>query len=130
MKKTRLIRRTPMPRATKPMKRTRLAPVNRKRKARRFEAAYHSPGFIAWVHSLACAVPGCARTDIHAAHVVSRARGGTWQDVAPLCGSHHDDQHRLGVGLFNQKYGIDLAGIAAAVALRWKAFIRPSPNQS
>ena len=126
MKKTPLVRRTPLPRATKPMKRTRIKRVNPARKARRFEAAYHSPAFIAWVHSLACAVPGCQRTDIHASHVVSRARGGTWQDVAPLCSAHHRAQEGR-TRQFNEEHGIDLEGIAAAVALRWKAFIRPSP---
>lgn len=94
----------------------------RKRQRQRFKAAFHSPGFVRWVKSLACSVPGCQRTDIECAHVDRpRSRGGRWFEVAPLCVPHHREQEKR-TDWFNGRYGIDLRLIAAAVAQRWMAF--------
>jgi hypothetical protein len=112
-------------RGQKPIARkTRMRRRNEERAARAFEISFHSHGFVDWVHSLACSVPGCRRRNIEAAHVVCpRSRGGTWEDVAPLCRMHHRRQEKR-TDAFNLEFGIDLYAIAAAVAQRWKAFIR------
>lgn len=112
----------PKERTPRPLVRhTRLAPYNRGRKHRRFKAAYHSTGFVAWIRGLGCSVERCRQTDIVAAHVVARAAGGTWQDVIPLCFTHHQIQHTLGVRSFERRYGINLRLTADAVAQRWLA---------
>jgi hypothetical protein len=110
-------------------RKTGLRPVNPARRAKRFAEQFHSDAFVSWVHSLACAVPGCQRTDIEAAHVGrTRARGGTWQEVAPLCAPHHREQEGRSRA-FGARYGIDLDAIAAAVAQRWMAFCAPIPTR-
>lgn len=125
MKRTPLVRRRPLSpgtkplRAKKPMKRR-----NPERAARRFAESFHSPEFVAWVHSLGCCIPGCRSEEIEAAHVTSRARGGTWEDVVGMCNRHHFESHTIGQHRFQRKYGIDLESIAAATCLRWKQFAR------
>lgn len=127
MKRSPLRRSGPPRRRTRLTRRKRLAPVNRERRAREFAKAFNDPGFVAWVHSLGCSVPGCWRTDIEAAHVEKpRSRGGVWTGVAPLCARHHDAQEKR-TDAFNADHGIDLYLIADAVAQRWMAFAgRPS----
>lgn len=129
MKRTPLIRRAPL-RAKTPLKGG--APLERRTKLRkrgrkagqRFERAFHSVGFVKWVKSLACSVPGCERTDIECAHVGKpRSRGGTWQEVAPLCAPHHRQQEKR-TAAFNREHGVEMEWIAAAVALRWMAWTR------
>lgn len=94
---------------------------------KRFEAAFHSVGFVKWVHSLGCSVPNCQRTDIEAAHVGKpRSRGGRWTEVAPLCAPHHREQEKR-TPWFNEKYGIQLEWIAASVAQRWMAWTEDRP---
>ena len=79
-----------------------------------------------WVRGFGCCVPGCQCRRIEFAHVRSAANSGTglkppsWSGV-PLCGGpdgHHAEQHRIGQPAFERKYGIDLSGIAAALARR------------
>jgi hypothetical protein len=113
------LRPGPGPRRKKP-----IARVNRKRRATRFERAFHSPGFVAWMKEQDCAVPGCERTDIECAHVDRpRSRGGTWQEIAPLCRPHHREQEKR-TARFNRKYGIRLELVAAGYAQRWMAFVK------
>lgn len=100
----------------------RLAPVNRVRKARLAEHQYGPAGYGDWLRSLACVVPGCRDERIECAHVRSRGAGGTWEDQVPLCTVHHSEQHALGVRTFARRYGLDLADLAAAHALRWRSF--------
>jgi hypothetical protein len=108
------LRAGPPPKRKTPMKRT-----NPRRKRERFERAYHSAGFVWFVHSLRCAVLPC-ESAAECAHTVSRARGGTWETIAPLCREHHAALHDMGTRAFEQRHRLDLADLAAQTALRWK----------
>lgn len=125
-----LTRRTPLRRgrplrSRKPIaRRTRIKPRNAKRAATRFERAYHSDAFCAWVRSLGCSIGGCGSHQIEVAHAVSRGAGGIWKETLPLCARHHFIQHVMGVRSFEQAHGIVLVDVAAAVHLRWRAFAR------
>lgn len=136
MKRTPLVRRTPLRPGRSEMKRTEIkrtgrlerhAPLRKANHARRlvrFTAAFHSKGFVLWVKSLACSVPGCERADIQCAHVDRpRSRGGRWYEVAPLCGPHHREQEKR-TDWFDRKYLTDLRSTASAVAFRWMAYAR------
>lgn len=82
----------------------------------------------AWVRRHHCSVPGCDRLPIECAHVRGRTDGGTGlkpsdQWAVSLCRLHHAEQHRIGEGGFEKRYGIDLLELAAAFARRsphWK----------
>jgi hypothetical protein len=116
-----IARSRPLANTRPPERRTPMRKSNPKRKLERFARAYGSPGRVAWVRSLACVGDGC-REPSEAAHLRSRGAGGTADDLFPACRSHHSEQHRIGMREFQARHGIDLSGVAAAVALRWRAF--------
>lgn len=111
--------------------RKRIRPVNPVRKARLFEQQFLSEEYVLFIHSAPCAVPGCERIDIACAHVEkTRANGGRWYEIAPLCGreapGHHQEQEGR-TDWFNEKYGIDLRDIAAMLACEHKAYLENGP---
>lgn len=124
---TPLMTRTPLARSATPLvRRTRLAPVTRDtaKRQRRFERAFLSSAYVAWIHAQPCAVPGCTRSDIECAHVGRpRSRGGCWYEIAPLCSLHHREQEKR-TAWSDAKYGTDLEGRAAGLAQEWMAFTR------
>lgn len=73
------------------------------------------------VRSHHCVVPGCDRYDIECCHIRSAFDAGTglkppdWRTF-PACAFHHAEQHRIGQGSFEDKYGLDLDGIAQKLA--------------
>jgi hypothetical protein len=81
-----------------------------------------------WVRSHGCCVPDCQAVAIDFAHLRSAANAGKGQRPhdsfgVSLCRLHHDEQHRIGVRAFGNKYGIDLWDLAAEFARRspdWK----------
>lgn len=102
--------------------RTGVNPVNKERKATLREKQYGDEAFVMWLHRLECAIPGCHNRDVEAAHVGrSRAAGGTWQDVAPVCKAHHSEQHTLGILSWEQKYAVSGIGLAEATQKAWRA---------
>jgi hypothetical protein len=76
-----------------------------------------------WVRSHGCCVPGCGATIVEFAHLRSSTNAGMSQkphDIfgVSLCRNHHVEQHRVGVGAFDTKYGTDLWALAAEFARR------------
>ena len=76
-----------------------------------------------WVRSHGCCVPGCGATIVEFAHLRSSTNAGMSQkphDIfgVSLCRNHHVEQHRVGVGVFDTKYGTDLWALAAEFARR------------
>ncbi|RUP35810.1 MAG: hypothetical protein EKK60_16890 [Gordonia sp. (in: high G+C Gram-positive bacteria)] len=108
-----LARRSPLKR------KTRLAPVNRKRAAARRAEAFGGRGEA--VRGMACLVGQGCHGRIHAAHVRSRGAGGTRRDLVPLCELHHREQHQRGIRTFEAAHGLDLSGEAARVAVELDA---------
>ena len=106
-------------RTDKPLKRSRLNPYNRSRRARRFEEGFESEERVAWYRHQFCAVPGCPTGPCEVAHVKSRAAGGTADDAVPLCSPHHREQHDIGIRTFEGKYGLDLETMAEHYAQLW-----------
>jgi hypothetical protein len=108
------VKRRKSPKRTGGLKRSRIRPVNPERRERRRESQFgdHAER----VRSLPCLVPGCREVPVHAAHVRSRAAGGSAADLVPLCWRHHREQHDRGVRTFERIYGVDLAAIAAELA--------------
>jgi hypothetical protein len=101
----------------------RIPKVNPKRKAKLFALQFHSSAYVEFVHSAPCAVRGCERGPIQCAHVgKTRANGGRWYEIAPLCPVHHLAQEGR-TEWFNARYGVDLMEIAFRLAADWKAFI-------
>lgn len=60
-----------------------------------------------------CAV--CGRVPSENAHTKSRATGGTYQDIIPLCHKHHRESHDIGLTTFATKYNLDLVALAKRV---------------
>ena len=86
------------------------------RKKKRHEKQYGERAVA--IKAMRCCVPGCAHWPSDAAHVKSRAAGGTKRDLVPLCHEHHMEQHSTGIKTFQEKHGIDLALIAAEIDRR------------
>lgn len=110
---------------TKPMRRTRINPVNEKRKRQQYERNFKGP-YAGYDHAarmrlMGCAVPQC-KGHTEAAHQTARGMGGakgSWRDLVPLCVEHHDEfDHVLAnrPALFKEKYGIDLVAMAVHLA--------------
>lgn len=96
--------------------RKRLNPINRKRKAERFERAFGPKA--AWISRRPCLV--CGSVPCEAAHVKSRGAGGTSADLIPLCTLHHREQHDTGIRTFAARHHLDLAWIADLYEKRWQ----------
>lgn len=101
-----LVRRTPLGR-------------NRERKAKLFAAQFGSAERVEAIKSLPCVV--CGKVPTENAHLKSRATGGTWRDVTPLCVLHHRtgkfSLHNLGsVALFDATHGTRLWKTAERLA--------------
>lgn len=117
------MKRTPLKTKTRLERKTRLKQVNPKRRARAFERNYGQRGDP--IRAMQCAVRSHSSSAtrcsgrIEAAHVVARGMGGCngdRRDLVPLCSGHHLEQGAIGILSFQRKYGIDLAGLAAALA--------------
>lgn len=96
-------------RRKKPIRRS-----NPQRRAKRFKQAFGSPERVAAIQAMPCAV--CGSRPSQCAHVRSRAAGGTYRDIVPLCHAHHAEQHQIGIASFEERHGLDLAQLAEQVA--------------
>lgn len=59
----------------------------------------------------------CNTSPSENAHVISKAAGGTWKDVVPMCHRHHLEQHQTGIKTFQEKYKINLIEISKKYAI-------------
>ena len=109
-------RRKPLTRKT-PMKKR-----NEKRRERLFEEQFGSVAFVKWVNLQECAIPGCGGWPCEAAHVVSRGAGGTAADIIPLCKTHHQNQHDVGIETFASEHGVDTRALAEWTQARWTLY--------
>jgi hypothetical protein len=91
-----------------------IKPSNPKRKAKRFALAYGSDERVRWIQSLPCVA--CGARPSEAAHIRSKAAGGLWADVLPLCRSCHRAQHSEGIRTFQARRSLDLRTIADRIA--------------
>jgi hypothetical protein len=98
------VKRTPLER------RTPIRKANSKRKASRFATAFGSRERVEAIKAMPCCV--CGSRPSENAHIRSRAAGGTWQDIVPLCRAHHREQHDIGLATFQERHAINLRLIA------------------
>ncbi len=97
------------------MKRTRINPVNPKRRAARLAKCFGKQAELC--RKLRCLVPGCSkRGEPH--HDPTRGAGGVDEDTVPLCRHHHTERHTIGRVSFEAKHGLNL--FASARMLREK----------
>ena len=85
-----------------------------------------SPAHRAWVRSHRCCVPDCHEVPIQCAHIRTASNAGMGFKpsdafTVSLCHEHHAESHR-GERTFEQKYQIDLMGLA-------EEFYRASPHR-
>ena len=103
---------------------------------RRTEVSRRCPAHRAWVRRHRCSVAGCESLPIECAHVRAGTDGGMslkpsdrW--TLSLCREHHAEQHRIGEGAFEERYGLDLVSLAQEFARRsphWRALAAQSRN--
>jgi hypothetical protein len=98
-------------------------PAKRKRPRMRVQPTIRKvwPRHRRWVRLHGCCVPGCGSAIVDFAHLRSATNAG--KDQKPhdafgvsLCRAHHYEQHQIGVGAFDEKYGTDLWTLAAEFA--------------
>ncbi len=94
---------------------TRAAAAKRKR-AR--NAAKRDPAYMAWLHTLPCAVCGVYGVEAH--HYPYRSKAGKWHDrlTIPLCSLCHRGPkgfHTLGKAKFERLHGLDTEARIAAL---------------
>ena len=124
------MKRTPMPRPTKPLARaTPVKATNPKRKRQSFARAYGSPERVAWMQAQPCLV--CGQGGCENAHVGTGGMGRKSDacQIVPLCHRHHAELHAEGRQTFEGHHRIDLAHWAAVVDARWEAS-HPQPETS
>lgn len=103
----------------------------RKPKPKLHESKRRFPGHRAWVRGHMCAVttsynPTPCDGDTECAHVRMGTDGGVgvkpsdWWTVS-LCRVHHAEQHQIGEGAFEKRYGLNLKALA-------EEFARKSPH--
>lgn len=120
--------RKPLRRSTTPIKRkTRVRPINRKRKAKTFARAYGGSARAEFVKGMACIVgriqeyPKCWG-DMVNAHIKGDGAGrkADARFCVPLCVYHHDQLHELQPRLFQLGYGVNLEEAAKATEMAWQ----------
>jgi hypothetical protein len=74
-------------RVSSPKSPRRLKKVNPKRKKRLFQEDFGGKEYLAYIHSLPCAICEAPCEYTEAAHVRSRGAGGKASDLVPLCGN-------------------------------------------
>lgn len=113
------MKRAPLKPGKPPERKTRINPVNRKRKRERYEAAYGEGGeYGAWIRTLPCLLAHTGRCEgpMRAAHCArTRGAGGDWSDIVPMC-QLHDQRWEQGRTTFWDLTGIDVAAVAARLA--------------
>ena len=129
------------PSQKKPIARSGIKRVNRKRRARNWARAYHSEERVEFVNAMPCCACGVIGYTENA-HVPPKGEAGTgykadakW--IVPLCGLRvergsgsiclrslgcHNVLHELGRASFEKSWGIDLTSLAATVQEEWRAW--------
>ena len=118
------MKRTPLTRRTPIRKR------NPKRGGHRFPKLVNE-AFREYVRGLECCV-WTSRSKVcfclcwyvdgksHPDHYRTRGAAGADEgNLTPLCATHHDERHLIGVRSFQRKYGLDLKAIAADIWSRY-----------
>jgi len=103
------------------VKRSRLNPVNAKRRAKEFARTYGGKARVAWVKQLGCCI--CKVKPADNAHLPSRSgmgRKGDADRIVPLCRLHHQELHEQGQALVEARHGIDLSVWADAITIAWE----------
>ena len=95
------------------MRRTRINKINAARRSRRFKKHYWSEGYVIAIKTMPCTV--CRARPSHAHHVKTKAAGGDYTHLVPLCPTHHHELHNSGVSTFSDKYRADLTSQAKEV---------------
>ena len=100
-----------------PRRRTALKAQNRKRHAKEWTRAYHSPARVRWVAAQPCAV--CGMTPSENAHIRTGGMGrkADYCFIVPMCSRAHRDLHRVGSSAFA---GLDLPALARQTEARWQ----------
>jgi hypothetical protein len=84
----------------------RRVPLKRKGK----ERGQPLPAYRAWIRGWPCVA--CPSRETQAAHLPRVKQHGDAQNLVPLCGTHHMEQHNMGVQSFAERYGLDLESLA------------------
>jgi hypothetical protein len=121
MKRTSMKRGKPLPRPTKPLGRTtRVKAKNPKRKAAEFARCYGSRARVAFVKALPCCICGGGPCDN--AHLGNGGMGrkSDYPNIVPLCRTHHQRLHRIGLDAFEDWYSVTLAHYATWTETLWQ----------
>ncbi len=92
------------------------------------KGAQYSP-YASWLRLMGCAIRGqdlshekalpCVNT-LDLDHTTSKAAGGTFRRLLPLCHVHHMQRHDCGIITFKGIYGVDLQATAERIFNKWK----------
>jgi hypothetical protein len=110
MKRTKLSRRSPIKR------------VNKARKKRRAVKYWGPEGYVEYVKGLRCCACHSPR-GVECAHEPSRAAGGAWTDIVPLCDGCHRTRpgaiHQIGRAEFEKRNRLDLEAVKEKTLAGW-----------
>ena len=121
MRRTPLKRKSPMSRGRKPLRAKKpINPVNRKRKASRFEANYGSKARVIAINTMPCLCggnhPACEGLTQNA-HRVSKAHRGDWRHVLNMSAGCHRWQGDHGFDAWEDAAGLPRGAAAARAAV-------------
>lgn len=110
-------RKKPIAKSQKAIARSRIKP--KKRKPSEFARIYGSKERVAWVTSQPCIA--CHRTACDGHHITVKGMGikADYDQIIPLCRSHHSAIHAHGSKTFAALVGVDLEACAADTERRW-----------
>ncbi|MGB1592414.1 MAG: hypothetical protein ACPIOQ_06645 [Promethearchaeia archaeon] len=111
------MKRTPLSRKTPIRKR------NAKRMAKRKLKYWGPPGYVEFVKGKRCCA--CHKGHPECAHEPSRAAGGTWKDIVPLCSGCHRTRpgavHQIGRSEFEKRNRVDFDEVKARLLREWQS---------
>jgi len=104
-------------------RRTRVNPINRKRREKEWARAYHSRERRDWVKTRECKVQGCRRKAVNM-HIKTGGTGrkADYTEIADICQTHHLESHR-GQKTFELKYKLALRQIADQLDADWERYL-------
>lgn len=114
------MRKTPLRRSRKPLKRSRIKPRARSRAEK--ERIYGTPDRIAFLKAQGCLLCDEQPVQLHHVRTGGMGKKSGAENQVPLCVTHHEGVHRFGRKTMEAAYSVDFARSAQEYDEAFRAF--------
>jgi hypothetical protein len=91
--------------------------INKVRRQKRFDKAFHSSGYRDWIRNQPC--DNCGASPCDPSHIKTQAAGGTHECIVPHCRRCHQAFHSEGRHTFAERRGLTYEKLIERAAEYW-----------